>query len=112
LDNGLFDSKVFKTAIEKANQTLSFCGPNAHHQNGKAENRIKDITTGGRMQLLHASHRWPKAIDASLWPAALKNYTNLRNSMPTRFVAGIKIGCRKTVDRYDQSPLSQFLELP
>jgi hypothetical protein len=107
-DNGLFDSKVFKTAIEKANQTLSFCGPNAHHQNGKAENRIKDITTGGRTQLLHASHRWPKAIDASLWPAALKNYTNLRNSMPTRFVAGVKIGRRKTIDRYDQSPLSRF----
>jgi hypothetical protein len=65
-DNGLFDTKAFKNPIAKAGQTLSFCGVNAHHQNGKAESRIKDVTTGGRTALLHAAHRWPKAIDASL----------------------------------------------
>jgi hypothetical protein len=107
-DNGLFSSKVFKAATEKVNQTMSFCGPNAHHQNGKAENRIKDVTTGGRTQLLYVSHRWPKAIYSSLWPAALKNYPNLRNSMPTRFIAGAKFRRCKSVDTYNQSPLSQF----
>jgi hypothetical protein len=55
-DNGLFDTKAFKASIVQANQTLSFCGPNAHHQNGKAENHIKDITTGGQTSLLHAAH--------------------------------------------------------
>ena len=30
-DNGLFDTQVFKGSVEKANQTLSFCGVNAHH---------------------------------------------------------------------------------
>jgi hypothetical protein len=29
--------------------------------------------------------------------------------MPTRFVAGIKIGRKKSIDRYDQSWLSRFL---
>ena len=54
-DNGLFDTKVFKAAIAKASQTLTFCGVNAHHQNGKAENRIKDVTQGARTALLHAA---------------------------------------------------------
>jgi hypothetical protein len=56
-DDGLFDTKAFKNYINKAGQMLSFCGVNAHHQNGKAENRIKDVTTGGRTALLHAAHR-------------------------------------------------------
>lgn len=107
-DNGLFDTKVFKGAVTKASQTLSFCGVNAHHQNGKAENRIKDVTQGARTALLHAAHRWPKAIDAALWPAALKNYVNLKNSLPTRFVAGAKQGRKRLPDQYDQSPLSKL----
>jgi hypothetical protein len=107
-DNGLFDTKAFKTAIENAKQTLSFCGPYAHHQNGKAENRIKHVTMGGRTALLHAAHRWHKAIDASLWPATIKNYTNLRNSMPTNFVANAKVGRKEPLDQYDGSPVSRF----
>jgi hypothetical protein len=107
-DNGLFDTKAFKASVTKAGQTLSFCRVNAHHQNGKAESRIKDIMTGGRTALLHAAHRWPKAIDASLWPAALKHYTNLRNVMPTEFTPGGKQGRRKLPDTYDKSPLSRF----
>ena len=71
-DNGLFDTKVFKASIQQAHQSITFCGVNTHHQNGKAERRIKDVTTGARKALLHAAHRWPKAIHPSLWPMALK----------------------------------------
>ena len=60
-DNGLFDTKLFKESVTLSNQTLSFCGVNAHYQNGKAERRIKEVTTGARTALLHAAHRWPKA---------------------------------------------------
>ena len=56
-DNGLFDTKKFKAKVTMANQTISFCGVNAHHQNEKAENRIKDVTTGNRTALLHAAHQ-------------------------------------------------------
>ena len=35
--NGLFDNDVFKSSIKQANQTLSFCGVNANHQNSSAE---------------------------------------------------------------------------
>lgn len=107
-DNGLFDTKLFRDAVDTSGQTLSFCRPNAHHQNGKAENRIKDITTHARTSLLHAAHRWPKAVNAHLWPAALKHYTNVRNAMPTEFKAEKKVGKRKESGQYYGSPLSKF----
>ena len=107
-DNGLFDSKLFKEAVENASQRLSFCGVNAHHQNGKAESRIKDITMGARTALLHAAHRWPEAIHPSLWPAALKHYVNLRNSLPTKFEAEQQQGRQKTLAKYYESPLAKF----
>src|SRR5210317_575444 len=107
-DNGLFDTKLFKESIQNSHQTLSFCGPYAHHQNGKAENRIKDITTHARTALLHAAHRWPKAVNAHLWPAALKHYTNSRNSLPSQFLAGKKVGKKKEPDQMIGSPISRF----
>ena len=107
-DNGLFDTFLFKSSITKAHQSITFCGVNAHHQNGKAERRIKDVTEGGRTSLLHASHRWPKAINASLWPMALKHYVNLRNNLPSNYKPGVKRGRRKLPDTFIDSPLSKF----
>ena len=94
-ENGLFDTKAFNASITKSQQTLLFCRVNAHHKNGKAEQRIKDVTEGAHTSLLYAAYRWPKAMSPSLWPAALKNYINLKNSLPTRFVPGGKEGRRK-----------------
>ena len=107
-DNGLFDSNKFRLSIEQAGQSLTFCGVNAHHQNGKAERRIKDITQGARTALLHAAHRWPKAVDASLWTAALKNYVNLRNSLPSDFIHEQKIGRHIIPARFEGSPISKM----
>ena len=107
-DNGLFDTAAFKASIKHANQTLSFCGVNAHHQNGKAERRIGDVTTGTRTSLLHASHRWPNAIDSSLWPSAMKNYVNLRNNLPTHYTPGAKVGRKYLPSTFVSSPLSIF----
>ena len=81
-DNGLFDTAAFKASIKHANQTLSFCGVNDHHQNGKAERRIGDVTTGTRTSFPHVSHRWHNAIEAYLWLSAMKNYVNLRKIFP------------------------------
>ena len=33
--------------------------------------------------LIHAQHRWPKAIDAHLWPYALRMANEVHNSTPT-----------------------------
>ena len=97
-DNGLFETNTPKASVTKAQQTLSFCGVNAHHQNGKAEQRIKDVTEGARNSLLHGAHIWPKAVIPLLWPADLKDYVNLKISLPTRFVPGGKEGRRKLPD--------------
>ena len=107
-DNGLFDTKSFRESVQKARQTLSFCGVNAHHQHRKAENRIQDVTTGSRTSLLYASHRLPEAIDPSLWHTAIKHYVDLRNDHPTKFTPEVKQGRKKGPDTYKCSPLSQF----
>ena len=107
-NNGLFDTNIFKDKVYTDEQTLSFCGVNAHHQNIKAENRIKDFTTGARTSLLHAAHRWPEAIHTVLWPAALKNYTNIRNSLPTEFKPGERIGNNQLPDTYNSLLMSKF----
>ena len=84
-NNGLFDTFTFKAKVATSNQTMSLCGVNAHHQNVKAENRVKDVTIGTRTSLLHAAHRWLNMIHSSLWPAAIKYFINIRNSLPTKF---------------------------
>ena len=108
----VFDTKIFKGSIERLDQTLSFCGVNANHQNGKAKNRIKDITNGSRTALIvHAAHRWPKAIHSSLWLAALKTYVNVRNNVPTTFIPEARnpLDNRKRINiTLDSSPLSKF----
>lgn len=103
-DNGLLDTKSFKTSISKAALTLSLCGVNAHHQN-------KDITQGAHNALLHAAHRWPKAIDSALCPTALKNYVNLPNALPTHVVPESKNGRRFIPVEYHDLPCPNCLVL-
>ena len=51
-DNGLYDTKKFKASVNMASQTISFCGVNVHHQNGRTENRIQNLTTNARTALI------------------------------------------------------------
>lgn len=83
-DNGRFADRAFMEDVRQAGQTITFCGVGAHHQNGVAERRIRDLTESARTMLLHAAHRWPKTIKANLWPQALKHATNVRNSLPRK----------------------------
>ena len=81
-DNGRFANKAFVDDVRAAHQTITFCGVGVHHQNGITERRIRDITEHAHTSLLHAAHRWPKAIAANLWPQAIKHVVNVRNSLP------------------------------
>ncbi|KAL7474485.1 hypothetical protein ACHAW6_000458, partial [Cyclotella cf. meneghiniana] len=78
-DNGRFADKGFIAACEAKNQRISYCGINAHFQNGIAEKAIHDITEAARKALLHAKVRWPLAIDLSLWPYAMRNAVHIHN---------------------------------
>ena len=107
-DIGIFDTKKIKEVCNVAKQTLNFCGVNAHHQNGKTENRIKDVAKRASTYLLHAAHLWLNPMHASLWPYDINNYVNLRNSITTNFKPENFHGSNKILATYDSSPLAQF----
>ena len=108
-NNRLFDTKIFKDAVYTSGKTLSFCGVNSHHQNGKAQNGIKDVTTVACILLPQDAHRWTKAIHAELWPATLKNYTDIITSFPKKnFKPGEIIGRKVLPDTYNGSHMSKF----
>lgn len=54
-------------------QKLTFSGVGAHHQNGRAEKRIRDLQDLARTSLIHANRMWPDAITSNLWPYALRH---------------------------------------
>ncbi len=81
-DNGRFSDNAFKQACHDARQQLTFCGVNAHFQNGIAERSIRDLSESARKQLLHARARWPAAVHFALWPYALRNAALLHNNLP------------------------------
>ncbi len=73
---------AFRQACHEARQQLTFCGVNAHFQNGIAERCIRDLSESARKQLLHARARWPQAVHFALWPYALRNAALLHNTLP------------------------------
>ena len=82
-DNGRFADNLFKQACEQNRQRLTFCGVNAHFQNGIAECAIRDLSESARKQLLHARQRWPAAVHTALWSYALRNTALMHNALPT-----------------------------
>ena len=81
-DNGRFSEKLFMDSCAANNQRITFCGVNAHFQNGIAEKAIRDVTEAARKMLLHAKLRWPSAMDLSLWPYAMRYATYITNYTP------------------------------
>lgn len=67
-DNGRFADKEFLASIVRERQTISFCGVNAHFQNGRAEKKIRDLQDNSRTSIIHARQRWPHAMEVHLWP--------------------------------------------
>jgi hypothetical protein len=83
-DNGRFADKGFRDDCTSNNQTISFCAVGAHHQNGIAERKIKDLTLGARTLLLHAKRMLPEYITTILWPFALKCFEDRMNNLMHR----------------------------
>ena len=71
-DNGRYSDPSFLQDIKNNGQLITFCVVGAHHQNGIAERKIRDLTGNARTQLVHAMHLWPGVIKQILWPFALK----------------------------------------
>jgi hypothetical protein len=81
-DNGRFSDNQWRDDVIYKGQRLTFCGVGAHHQNGRAEKRIRDAQDNARTSLIHANRRWPDAIDARLWPYALRQAIDAMNRTP------------------------------
>jgi hypothetical protein len=81
-NNGRFADNAFKQSCKNARQRLTFCGVNAHFQNGIAKQAIRELSESARKQLLHAHAHWPAAVHLALWPYALRNAALLFNSLP------------------------------
>ena len=81
-DNGVFNSKLWRQHCIDNHQGLSFAGVNAHHQNGVAEKRIRDLTDMARTSLMHAQQRWPTAVHTALWPYAFRMAQESLNEAP------------------------------
>ena len=53
-DNRRVKDPAFKTAVSEEHQRITFCGVGPHHQNGRAERYIKELTCITCTILLHA----------------------------------------------------------
>ena len=83
-DNGRFADNAFINDIKLQGQTISYCGVNAHWQNGIAEKAIRDLRENARTALLHAIQRWPSSINVQLWPYALRYAMEVYNNIPAK----------------------------
>ena len=61
-DNGRFTDNQFLAHCKKRQVTVSYCGVNAHHQNGLAERTIGILRDEARVALWHAVFRWPSML--------------------------------------------------
>jgi hypothetical protein len=82
-DNGIFKAHKWVEECKKDGQGLTFVGVNAHHQNGMAERRIRELQDMARTMLIHANSRWPDAINANLWPYAVRAANEAINHSPS-----------------------------
>ena len=81
-DNGQFANNLYVQDIRNKGQTITYCGVNAHWQNGIAERMIRTLREGARTQLLHAVERWPSNCSTHLWPFALRYAAQVNNEIP------------------------------
>jgi hypothetical protein len=81
-DNGIFKANLWLETCKALNQTTTCAGVGAHHQNGVAERRIRELQDMARTMLIHAQRRWPTAITANLWPYAIRMANDSINMTP------------------------------
>ena len=83
-DNGRFADNLWLADIARQGQEITFCGVNAHFQNGVAEKRIRDLQEAARTAILDAKIKWQRAISTELWPYALRHCNYAHMQTPNR----------------------------
>ncbi|KAL7561622.1 hypothetical protein ACA910_001490 [Epithemia clementina (nom. ined.)] len=82
-DNGRFADNGFIADCKMQGQRITYCGVNAHFQNGIAEKTIRDRQEQARTMLLYALEKWPRMLLINLWPYALRTANEVSNATPT-----------------------------
>jgi hypothetical protein len=82
-DNGIFKAYKWLDACKTDGQGMTFAAVNAHHQNGIAERRIRELQELARAMMTHANARWPDTITPNLWPYAVRNANDALNHTPS-----------------------------
>ena len=82
-DNGIFKAYKWMDACKTDGQGMTFAAVNAHHQNGIAERRIRELQELARAMLTHANARWHDTITTNLWPYAVRNANDAINHTPS-----------------------------
>jgi hypothetical protein len=57
---------------QKQSQGMTFAAVGAHHTNGLAERRIKEVQSMTRASLIFANHRWKDTVTVNWWPYAMR----------------------------------------
>ena len=83
-DNGRFADNSFITDCKAQRQGLSYCGVNAHFQNGIAERRIRDLQEQTRKSMIYAMNKWKCMILICLWPYAMRHANDGANATPRK----------------------------
>ena len=99
-DNGVFASEAWKNHCRANNQGFSYAGVSSHHQNGRAERRIRELQDLARTMLIHAQKRWSAAINAHLWPYAVRMANDAHNEAMGRD------GKPSPIERFSQSSVA------
>jgi hypothetical protein len=81
-DNGVFRARAWTDDCHASGQGMTFAGVDAHHQNGRAEARIRRLQEQTRTTLLHAMRKWPQEVSPNLWPYALRMASESINATP------------------------------
>jgi hypothetical protein len=82
-DNGIFKAHHWVKTCKQDGQGVTYAGVNAHHQNGVAERRIRELQELARTMLIHANARWSDSVTANLWPYAIRTANKSINHTPS-----------------------------
>lgn len=106
-DNGVFNANEFVADCKDKDQSQSFSGVGAQHQNAKAERAIQTVMWMARSFMLHVSMHWSErgVDDIALWGFAVKHATWLYNRIPNRYtgVTPLELLTKTKADHRDLS---------
>jgi hypothetical protein len=85
-DNGVYDASMFRDDCISKDQSQTFSGVGAKHQNAVAERNIQTICYWARHMMVHAAVHWPSngSDNIRLWPFAVQHAVWLFNRIPNR----------------------------